>query len=319
VDVSSSYREAAHLAASRYLALLGLTPPVLAGDAYDAFKRMGGFNDDWDLTTGIIEALLSGLPAAPALPRTRRNDLDTLLSALRNAAFQLHETSLPSPDWEHWIAAVQFAGGGLDGLRRVTGGRNAHLLSRGGDPAVTDLVQRVFSEIYLGDALFAECYGFPACFTHGPGLIKTESLLIGRETLDALAAAAPLGIATGRTRFELAQAFRAHGLAPYFGAVATYTDALEAQGAGPSLLKPHPYLLRRAADALDPPRPGRPPAPAVYVGDSPDDIVAARRADGARRWTAVGVSPEGSALRARQLALGADHVIAHPDELMQLF
>ena len=58
------------------------------------------------------------------------------------------------------------------------------------------------------------------------------------------------------------------------------SDALEAQApGGESLLKPHPFLLQRAADALDPTG----TQVAAYVGDAPDDIIAARRADAAAR------------------------------------
>ena len=44
--------------------LLGVQPPVLTGDVYDTFKRMTGFNDDWDLTAGLLRVLLASLPPA---------------------------------------------------------------------------------------------------------------------------------------------------------------------------------------------------------------------------------------------------------------
>ncbi|MEJ5200123.1 MAG: HAD hydrolase-like protein, partial [Anaerolineae bacterium] len=201
-------------------------------------------------------------------------------------------------------------------LRRVLPGHNAHLVWRTGDAATTDLVQRIFSEVYLGGELFAEGYGYPARFWSGPGLIETEKLLISRDTLDALSRVARLGIATGRTRFEMAHPLRRFDLAPFFGAIATMTDALEAQApGGESLLKPHPYLLQRAADTLDPT--GR--LPAAYVGDAPDDIMAARRADaaGGRRWLAIGIAAT-AAQAGHYTQLGADCIIAHPDELMSV-
>jgi phosphoglycolate phosphatase-like HAD superfamily hydrolase len=56
---------------------------------------------------------------------------------------------------------------------------------------------------------------------------------------------------------------------------------------------------------------------AAYVGDTPDDILAARRADGARRWLAIGLTPSSAdpAIRQYYLDLGADLVLSHPDEL----
>jgi phosphoglycolate phosphatase-like HAD superfamily hydrolase len=333
VDVARSYREAAPIAAGIYLRLLGLTPPPLTGDLYDTFKRMTGFNDDWDLTAGLLHVLLAGLP--PALPRQVGDsasdhsgvpnlfgrpegepglDQDTLLVALQSACGPIAGATPPLPDWEALVMAVRSAGGGLAGLARVTPTHNAHLVWRSGDAATTDLVQRIFSEVYLGADLFAEGYGYPARFWPGPGLIETETLLIGRETLAALRRFARLGIATGRTRFELAHPLRRFELAPFFGATATMTDALEAPG-GASLLKPHPFLLQRAADALDPT--GR--LPAAYVGDAPDDIMAARRADaaGGRRWRAIGIATT-PAQAEHYTRLGADRIIAHPDELTRM-
>ena len=95
----------------------------------------------------------------------------------------------------------------------------------------------------------------------------------------------------------------------------TMNDALDAQTAGgETLLKPHPYLLHRAADALDPG--GR--RLAAYVGDAPDDVIAARRADGVRPWQAIALANT-PAQRAYYLSLGADVVLDHPDELLGLW
>lgn len=194
--------------------------------------------------------------------------------------------------------------------------RNAHLVWRTGDAATTDLVQRIFSEVYLGADLFAEGYGYPARFQTGTGLIDTEKLLISRAKLAALGGYARLGIATGRTRFEMAHPMGRFDLISLFDAVATMTDALEAQAPdGESLLKPHPFLLQRAADALDPTG----TLPAAYVGDAPDDIMAARRADmaGPRPWIAIGIaSTPDQADHYR--SLGADLIVAHPDELVTM-
>ncbi|MCX7671608.1 MAG: HAD hydrolase-like protein [Anaerolineae bacterium] len=316
IDVTRSYRETAPTAAGIYLRLLGLTPPPLTGDLYDTFKQMTGFNDDWDLTAGLLHVLVSGLPPALPLPDHAWPGQDALIAALRAAAAPLAGAMPPLPAWEPLIRDVRAAGGGLAGLLRILPGHNAHLVWRTGDAATTDLVQRIFSEVYLGADLFAAGYGYPARFWNGPGLIETEEPLIGQETLAALRRVARLGIATGRTRFEMSHPLQRFDLAPFFGAIATMTDALEAQApGGESLLKPHPYLLCRAADRLDPT--GR--LPAAYVGDAPDDIMAARRAaaSGGRRWLAIGIAA-GPAQAEHYRQLGADLIIAHPDALLEV-
>ncbi len=315
VDVTQSYREAAPAAACRYLRLLGLEPPSLTGEVYDVFKRMSGFNDDWDLTAGLLRVLLSGLPPAAPLPDRPWTDQPALIAMLQAAAAPLAGMTPAVPDWERLIEEVRAAGGGPAGLGQVIPARNAHLIWRTADAATTDLVQRIFEEIYLGGDLFEKDYGLPARFYVGPGLIEHEQLLISLNTLKSLSRWARLGIATGRTHFELAYPLARMGLAPFFGAAATMTDALSAQAPGQeSLLKPHPYLLQRAADALD----SSGQLVAAYVGDVADDVVAARRADGSRRWLAVSLATT-AAQRERHLALGADIVLSHPDELLEVW
>ncbi len=321
IEVSRSYRESAPIAAGRYLALLGLTPPPLTGDLYDVFKRMGGFNDDWDLTAGLLRVLLADLPPARPLPDLAWPNQDTLTAALESAASPLAGLIPALPDVDALVAPVRAAGGGLAGLTRVIGDHNAHLVWRTSSEPATDLVQYALSEVYLGEALFTECYGFRPRTQRGPGLIDLESLLISPATLEALSRRFRLGIATGRSRFEMAHPLKHRGLDRYFTVAMTMTDALEAQAPGSeSLLKPHPFLLQRAADALDPPRRANCQfalQTAAYIGDAPDDIVAARRADaaGPRRWLAIGLATTPDQ-RADYLALGADLVLSHPDELL---
>jgi phosphoglycolate phosphatase-like HAD superfamily hydrolase len=322
VDVTRSYRETAPAAARIYLELLGVQPPVLTGDVYDTFKRMTGFNDDWDLTAGLLRVLLAGLSPASPLPDQAWLGLYTLIAALQAASQPLAGLTPPLPDWEPLVASVRAAGGGLAGLSQVIPDRNAHLVRRTGDAATTDLVQRIFSEVYLGAELFTQAYGCGPRFHTGPGLREHETLLIHPTTLETLIAHARLGIATGRARFEMAPLLADPSFARLFSAVATMSDALETQassGASPgseSLLKPHPFLLQRAADALDPT--GR--RVAAYVGDAPDDIIAARRANaaGPRRWIAIGIAST-SAQAEHYRRLGADIILAHPDELAALW
>jgi len=310
VDVRESYRATAPLAATRYLELLGLVPPELTGDVYDQFKLMGGFNDDWDLTAGLLEVIVAALPAAPPLPAAACASQDDLLAGLRAAVSSFREGRLPLPDFAALIPRVRAAGGGLAGLRRVTGEHNRHLVWRLHDAATTDLVQRIFEELYLGADFFASAYGYPSRFHRGPGLIETEQLLISPATLEALTRHVRLGIATGRADFELVHPMRRWDLDRYFGATTTMSDALRAQTpGGPSLLKPHPYLLERAADVLDPTG----MLSAAYIGDAPDDILAARCAGG-RRWLAVAIVPDPT-LDAHFAELGAHVIIRDPDEL----
>jgi phosphoglycolate phosphatase-like HAD superfamily hydrolase len=351
IDVSQSFREAAPAAAGQYLRLLGLQSPPLSGDDYDQFKLMGGFNDDWDLTAGYLELLVAGLPSDAPLscPESACPDQEALLAALRVAAAPLAGLTPPRPEFDRLTGAIRAAGGGQVGLRRLTGGRNAHLVCHAGAADKTDLVQRVFEEIYIGGDLFAQAYGFPPRFYAGPGFIEREQLLIGLDTLDGLSRFARLGIATGRAGFEVEPTLVRLALERFFAgpalsndalaqgtpavagmpgearpgasSIATMSDALAAQApGGPSLLKPHPYLLQRAADALDPS--GR--LLAVYIGDTLDDMIAVQRArtgPNARPWLAIGLTTaaDKDGFRSQFVSLGADAVLDHPDQLAKLW
>ena len=168
VDVTRSYRETAPAAARIYLELLGVQPPVLTGDVYDTFKRMTGFNDDWDLTAGLLRVLLAGLPLALPLPDRAWASLDALIAALQAASQPIAGLTPPLPDWEPLVSAVRAAGGGLAGLSQVIPDRNAHLVWRTGDAATTDLVQRIFSETLPGRRAFRRSLRLRPPIPHGP-------------------------------------------------------------------------------------------------------------------------------------------------------
>jgi phosphoglycolate phosphatase-like HAD superfamily hydrolase len=75
--------------------------------------------------------------------------------------------------------------------------------------------------------------------------------------------------------------------------------------------------LELAADRLDPSR----SAMAAYIGDMPDDVMAAHRANGSRRWLslAIAAGPDSAELSVRFRELGADYVLTHPDQLLTLW
>lgn len=145
------------------------------------------------------------------------------------------------------------------------------LKARGVEVGIDD-VTRTFERFYQGD----EGAGVP-------GLWREETLLVDRAWLQGLAERCTLGIVTGRPRRD-AERFLAHfGLADLFGVMVTMED-------GPAKPDPRPVLLalERLAEiagervvggdgsvgVLDPVFVGG----VWMIGDTPDDVVAARRA-----------------------------------------
>ena len=105
------------------------------------------------------------------------------------------------------------------------------------------------------------------------GLIRTERWLMDTSVLQSLAKHYPLGIVTGRPREEAQYALRNNGVADLFRTVIAMEDV-------PGRGKPYPDGILLALEQLKVRR-------ALYLGDSVDDMQAARSAG----ITPVGVLP----------------------------
>ncbi|MBX3366042.1 MAG: TIGR01548 family HAD-type hydrolase [Phycisphaeraceae bacterium] len=126
------------------------------------------------------------------------------------------------------------------------------LLARGVDVPLEDVI-RTFESFYQGD---------PDNAARAPGLWQTESLLIERARLEALARRFTLAIVTGRPRRD-AERFLSHfGITDLFPVVVTMEDAPP---------KPDPRPITIALERLG-------ERAAWMIGDTPDDLIAARRA-----------------------------------------
>jgi len=129
--------------------------------------------------------------------------------------------------------------------------------------------------------------------------VETTTLMPhARETLDALSRRGlALGIATSKIGNSTAAILRHHKLQAFFGAVVSADDV--------SAPKPDPAPLLACARLLD-----VAPSDAVYVGDHPYDIIAARGACMRVISVATGPTP-----RAELAALNPDCLIGALDEL----
>ncbi len=126
------------------------------------------------------------------------------------------------------------------------------LKARGVDVPLEDVI-RAFESFYHGD---------PDDPAAAPGLWRTETLLIDRSELESLAKRYTLAVVTGRPRRD-AERFLAHfGIADIFEVVVTMEDAPP---------KPDPRPVSIALERLG-------LRAAWMIGDTPDDLVAARRA-----------------------------------------
>jgi len=161
------------------------------------------------------------------------------------------------------------------------------LAGRGVDRPLAEVTER-FEALYQGASA-------------RPGMRRHETLLVDRERLRQLADRFPLGIVTGRPRADALRCLEEQGLAGLFATVVTRDDAP---------LKPDPAPVQRALSQLGARR-------AWLVGDTPDDVRAARNAG----VVPLGVVPpldDRGRVAPELIAAGCARVLQDIDELEEL-
>jgi histidinol-phosphate aminotransferase len=133
-----------------------------------------------------------------------------------------------------------------------------------------------------------------------PGLRATETLLVERPWLESLGRRYSLAVVTGRPRRDAERFLHDNGIRDLFEALVCMEDAE---------LKPSPMPVRLALERLGVTR-------AWMLGDTPDDLVAARAAG----VMPVGVAPPGELLESAKTTLieaGAACVLEKTEQLME--
>jgi HAD superfamily hydrolase (TIGR01548 family) len=328
IDVSKSYRETIQRTVRIYLeTCLGFekakAEPVTKQDI-SLFKSAGGFNNDWDLTSGLLLYLLS-ISGLPAFPKRKKfsslaetiSDLKRRFSNQNKNITQLIQKKKLSP----FIRKVKSGGGGLKGVRKALKGSWEGWIYGDGDLNQENVVKRIFQEVYLGTK-FTSFYHLPRLFYKGKGLYLQERLIIPRNILSWLEKRFRLGIASGRPRFEAELALRRLNLLSYFDSVVTLDECEEEEarmfhttGRKVKYTKPHPYSLLRVAQEVGIPNPR-----CGYVGDVVDDMLAARKARKDLDILAIGFlrgRNNKKAMKESLLRAGADVIVENPRELLQ--
>ncbi len=127
-DVSRSYRKTIQRTVQIYLeTCLGFPRRKrewITNEEISLFKSVGGFNSDWDLTSGVLLYLLS-LSGIPSLRKPKRfSSIYETLSYL-NARFPLPRSRLAfwtkRKDLPSFLEKLEKSGGGLRGIRRILG------------------------------------------------------------------------------------------------------------------------------------------------------------------------------------------------------
>ena len=298
VDVSGSYREATRQAAYIFLKDCRggdlLKEPLFSLEELALVKQSGGLNNDWDMTHRIISLLLV-------------------------------MADCQGPDRLEWNVAplAEYLASGRPPLSAIMeSGRLSKAADKyyAGDVGSGNVIKQIFQEIYLGQELFRETYGFTPQYCAQEGLILKEKLFTSRSLLQKLSAGNTLAIATGRPKSEALYPLKKHGL-DMFSAVVSLDECeaeekriLEKTGCRVSLGKPDPFMLDHIASLY-------PDAEKLYYfGDVGDDMKSAKSSK--HPFVAAGIAysaPDRKAAAEKLAECGADILINSPDELIDIF
>lgn len=314
VDVSRSYRDVVRQTALMFFkeatAWEDLPRPLCTLSDIAVVKQSGGLNNDWDLTCRVISLLMTlidtvdGYPDSESDPWSRyesmvkRWDVSQLSNYLKTTERPLSQLLKKSDKTMHPVVNCLYKGNIGSG----------------------NIIKQIFQEIYLGQDLFESNYPVSVKHCHGEGYIKRETLLIKRRELDLFSSAGTLAIATGRPRIEAEYSLHRFQIADCFSAIYTLDDCLKEeqrrQDRGEetvSLSKPSPFMLDALAAQLK-----HENGKCYYIGDMPDDMLAASRATAPFEGIGLLLSaPEKELLREGLRQAGAKHIIDNSADLVR--
>jgi len=241
IDVGESIQLVHKEAAGRFFGALGWTScdHLVEPEDVDAFKLAGGFNSDWNLAFAWM--------------------LLYLFKSARHGTTDGGVLRSREPTIGDFAAGLSKQGGYLESavgaIREMCRPEEWEAIASKWD---RPRLQRMFQEVYSGD-LCGEVYGFEPETVTGPGLIMRDRPILDRRCLPPV----KLGIATGRTAGETIVAMRLMGWDDVFPPSVIVSE-------DDGFLKPDPRILALSVERLGAKMP-------IYVGDTPDDLLAVRR------------------------------------------
>jgi HAD superfamily hydrolase (TIGR01548 family) len=329
VDVSKSYRETIKRTVALYLKraldLKGDARSLVSDADIVAFKEIGGLNNDWDVTTGLLYYFVTLLEGEePGIAHTM-DSMDEVISFLRKNRARIRGgigEIIQRKDIPRFQRRTGRVGTGLEVVRKALNSGRTRFIFGAGDLKGGNVVKRIFQEVYLGTH-FRSIHGLPPFFYSGKGLYQRERLMVKRKSLSTLSNRVKMGIASGRPRAEAILGLRNFGIERFFQSLVTLEDCEAEQeriftreGKRVNLFKPNPFSIIRAVHMINPRK-----AKCAYVGDIPDDVEAANRAKGRIDIISVGcLAPYRDRERARKsfMEMGADLIINGVDDLVGL-
>ena len=314
IDVSSSYRDTVRQTAKLFFSLAKhaelLPEPLFDLSDLAAVKQSGGLNNDWDLSFQIVSLLFTRVEK-PEIHESRdpwsryrktlsRCDVSKLADYLNSTQRPLTTLLV-----KHGKIVDPFVAG---------------LYKK--DVGSGNIIKQIFQEIYLGEDLFKSTYNLTPQMYRGEGYILRENLLIDRQLLKGLTKENTLAIATGRPRAEADYPLEHFNLKDLFKIIYSLDDCIKEErrilaetGKAVSLSKPDPFMLDSIAEKIE-----MTFDEYWYVGDMPDDMLAAKRSR--RGFKGIGLlvsAPDRENLKKELSRAGADGIVEDFEALIKKF
>lgn len=310
IDVSRSYRDTVRKTARLFFkgarSWESLPDPLFSLSDLASVKQSGGLNNDWDLSFLVICLLFSMVSKSKT-----SDDRDIWIR---------YQQTIPHCDVKALAQFLRSTRRPLSTMLKTKGKLKDEFIASfyGGDVGSGNIIKQIFQEIYLGKDLFESTYGIPPKMVRHEGYINREKLLIGHSVFSSLSKDNILAIATGRPKAEAEYPLDHFELRDFFSTIYTLDDCLteekrilQEKGRKVSLSKPDPFMLDAIAETNR-----HEVSKRYYVGDMPDDMVAASRSKAG--FIGVGIlksSPEKDNLRKELERSGADYIIEDIEEL----
>lgn len=314
IDVSNSYRDTVRqttklfFSPAKYAELL--PEPLFDLSDLAAVKQSGGLNNDWDLSFQIISMLFT---------RVEKPDIyesQDPWSTYRKTLSHCHVSKLA----DYLNSTQRPLTTLLEQHGKIADPFIAGLYS--GDVGSGNIIKQIFQEIYLGEDLFTSTYNLTPQMYRGEGYIVREKTLIDLRILENLAKKNTLAIATGRPRAEVDYPLEHFNLKDFFKIIYSLDDCigeekriLKETGKTVSLGKPDPFMLDRLAETIE-----MTFDEYYYVGDMPDDMLAAKRSRTGFKGIGLLVSaPDRENLKIELNRAGADYIVEDFEALKKMF
>lgn len=323
IDVSGSYRDTVRQTAKLFfkdaLSWKNLPDPLFELEDLAEVKQSGGLNNDWDLSCLVISLMFS------LVKKVKIKKIQTVSWGHKpgkegqggnqgDSAWMLHNKIIRSCDVEGLAKFLTTEEKPLTTLMKKKGKKNDTFIMSlyAGDVGSGNIIKQIFQEVYLGRDLFESIYGISPRIYKSDGYIKREKPLVTLNLLNTLFKDNILAIATGRPKIEADYPLELFDLRKYFSIVLTLDDCIreekrimEQTGKITSLAKPSPFMLDAISDRIKDEVCGF-----YYIGDMPDDMVAASRSTAGFKGVGfLSPSSDKDILRGNLLRAGADYII----------